>query len=173
MQPLPFARRLPVTRLVSGGTGEEAEVFARSGRLHVDGTSLAFVDAYAVERNAEDHEPNTVRVVGEGLVPLVDIAVSQHAVARSLLGALGVDDLERRLVVTAGRATFSLVEVLALSTMMIVGAVALVVVLHEPAVFWACVVVYALVVAVLRRRRRKLAVGPNGTRRHRARARRA
>ncbi len=84
-----FAAHVPV--VAGAGPARSAELFARSGRLLVDGQGIAFVFAYLTKRDSEDSEPNAVRVVDRRLRAALEVSLPTTAEARLLLASLGAD----------------------------------------------------------------------------------
>lgn len=103
IDPLPASFGTSALARIAGSGARAIEVFAREGRLYVDGKPLEWLHAYTLDRVAEPEEPNTVRVVGKGFVPLVDIDLPTTREAEALLERLGADAPDRTIATHAGR----------------------------------------------------------------------
>ncbi len=82
-----FAAKLSV--VAGTGSARSVELFARRGRLLLDGKRVAFTFAYLMKRDREDAEPNAVRVVDGRLRAAAEVSLPTTAEARRLLASLG------------------------------------------------------------------------------------
>lgn len=149
-----------------GGTDEpgqrRVEVFARRGRLCLDGAPVPFVYAFTTNRIADPHEPNTVRVVGVGMATSWDIAFATTEEAERLLSSMEVDARERVIEVAAGRLGITPLVVLFASLGVTLPAVFAAMWSDRPAAFWIAFAILAGGLALASKRSRRLRVDADG-----------
>jgi hypothetical protein len=105
-----------------GGEVWAAEVFARGGRLHVDGAAVGCPHAFLIDGGAEPSEPNRLRVVDAELRTVVEMEVPSTSDGEEWLRALEVDRFREPVSFVAGRPRMDGLELT--MSLLAVGAIA-------------------------------------------------